>query len=107
LIEDNREKGIEPIRLSEQLEEERLAMRNIIRDMKYLDTNRGDWHDHGKVWYCQTCGYTYDLKSGGGECMDCKHEFRIFRDTDLDRSGYLSFFCIHCLLLRKVKKEFV
>ena len=38
--------------------------------------------------------------------MQCKHEFKIFNDTNLKGSGILSFYCSKCLQLRKIKKEY-
>jgi len=36
----------------------------------------------------------------------CKHEWVIFKDTELYGKGFLSFFCKHCLSLKKIKKEY-
>lgn len=36
----------------------------------------------------------------------CEHHFRIFNDPNLKNTGYLSFFCDKCLLIRKVKKDY-
>lgn len=38
--------------------------------------------------------------------MKCKHEWKIFRDGSLVKSGFLSFYCMRCLALKKVKKEY-
>jgi hypothetical protein len=38
---------------------------------------------------------------------DCKHFYRIFLDRELERTGYLSFYCQYCLKLFKVKKAYV
>lgn len=39
--------------------------------------------------------------------MECKeHDFRIFKDTKLVGSGYLSFYCRKCLKVVKVKKSY-
>lgn len=36
----------------------------------------------------------------------CIHDFRMFHDPKLKGTGYLSFYCKHCLKLEKVKKEY-
>lgn len=36
--------------------------------------------------------------------MKCNHQYRIFKDPDLIKTGYLSFYCQYCLKLRKIKK---
>ena len=38
--------------------------------------------------------------------MKCNHQYRIFHDPNLSKSGYLSFYCQNCLKLRKIKKEY-
>jgi hypothetical protein len=34
------------------------------------------------------------------------HNWHIFRDSALNNSGYLTFFCNGCLKLKKIKKEY-
>lgn len=36
----------------------------------------------------------------------CEHNWIIFNDKELAKTGYLSFFCRYCLALKKVKKEY-
>ena len=38
--------------------------------------------------------------------MNCEHNWKIFKDSNLVGSGYLSFYCVKCLELRKVKKDY-
>jgi len=38
-----------------------------------------------------------------GQCM---HRWKIFKDMDLVKTGFLSFYCDKCLALRKIKKEY-
>ena len=34
------------------------------------------------------------------------HNWKLYRDTSLTNSGYLSFYCVHCLELRLVPKYY-
>lgn len=36
----------------------------------------------------------------------CEHQWKIFNDGELKNKGFLSFYCINCLELRKVKKVY-
>jgi hypothetical protein len=40
------------------------------------------------------------------ERTGCTHIWRIFKDSELFKSGCLTFFCTKCLELRKVRKEY-
>lgn len=36
----------------------------------------------------------------------CTHNWHIFKDPELVKTGYLSFFCTKCLALKKVQKDY-
>lgn len=38
------------------------------------------------------------------KCM--MHSFRIFNDVDMKGTGFLTFYCEHCLALVKIKKAY-
>lgn len=33
----------------------------------------------------------------------CKHEFKLYRNTNYHKTGYISFFCTHCLAFARKK----
>ena len=37
----------------------------------------------------------------------CKHQYRIFKDIDAIKSGYITFYCQYCLELRKIEKKYI
>jgi hypothetical protein len=37
----------------------------------------------------------------------CSHVWKIFHDAEAVKTGYLTFFCQHCLMMVKKKKEYV
>lgn len=37
---------------------------------------------------------------------ECEHNFKIFRDSKLIKTGYLSFYCSKCLITKKRKIDY-
>ena len=36
----------------------------------------------------------------------CEHNWKMFMDKELIKTGWLSFYCQKCLALKKIKKEY-
>ena len=37
---------------------------------------------------------------------ECEHQYKMFKDSKLIGTGFLSFYCVKCLNLIKIKKEY-